>query len=418
MPRTTRRAPLPALFAALSAIALVEGACVPTVRTPLKQALPAVIGPEAEAAICWRETATFPLPGAPRDAVLADFDRDGASDVAALAAEAGALALVFAFNDGRGGLARTTSLRLHGAPVALAAADLNLDGAVDLLVASEPAGRGEPSALHVLLGDGAGGFIAGATPLRAAPEGLLVTDLDSNGIPDALVIGRGGEVTALVGDGRGELKAGPRTRLPGKVRPGRMALGDFNGDRTIDLVTLHERGAKAAATLTILAGKGDGSFKAALRVGVGAEARGLASGDLNRDGAADLVALVDNGGEGSPAAAALLLGNGALDFLGVRYFGPVGAAGAELVDLDGDGFPDLVAARAGGDGLAVMLGDRRGGLGKVQEVGLSQRAHRVLVGDLDRDGRADLVSMSPERASLTRIQGGACGGMGRPPLTP
>jgi hypothetical protein len=103
-----------------------------------------------------------------------------------------------------------------------------------------------------------------------------------------------------------------------------------------------------------------------------------------------------------------LLGNGALGFLGVRYFGPPSAAELRLADLDGDGAADLISRRASGDGLAVILGDRRGGLTKVQETALGQRADLIRIGDLDRDGRPEVLTMSPSRASVTIVQGSPC----------
>jgi adhesin/invasin len=395
----------PLAAAALAALAL--SACVPTVRTPLKQALPAVLGAEAGDGLCLREVATTPLPGAPTDAALADFDRDGALDLALIAAGPSGAALVFAFNDGRGGLTRTTTLNLNGAPVALAAADLNLDGAADLVVASAPASSREPSALHVLLGDGAGGFIAGAAPLKREPGAVLLRDLDANGLPDAVVFSRDGrEISSLIGDGRGELKLAHRHDLGDPTSPAKVVVDDLDNDRIPDLITLDERRGRALVNISL--GKGDGSFKPKLRIEVGEGAAALAAADFNQDGALDLVALTTSGGEFSPPAAALLLGNGALGFLGVRYFGPPGAAELRLADLDGDGAADLISRRASGDGLAVILGDRRGGLTKVQETALGQRADLIRIGDLDRDGRPEVLTMSPSRASVTIVQGSPC----------
>ncbi|MCB9565870.1 MAG: VCBS repeat-containing protein [Myxococcales bacterium] len=393
----------------LSLLPLALAACVPTIRTPLKQALPSVLGAGEEVTPCWREAWSVALPGSVRAATLADLDRNGAVDLAAIATVDGASSLVFAFNGGRGDLTRTTSLRLNGTPRAIAAGDLNLDGFVDLMVASGPAIAREPSALHVLLGDGAGGFIAGATPLPFEPSALFAVDLDANDVLDAVVLDAEGQrMMTLVGNGRGELEVRQKIGLPGKLSPATVAFGDFDGDRFTDLATLHDRGG-AKATLTLHRGDGD-DFRPWMRVEVGRDARAIAAGDINRDGAVDLVALADRSVDGGPPSAVLLLGNGAseLDFLGVRYFGPSGAAAAHLVDVNGDGFLDVVAPRLSGDMLDVIPGDRRGGLGKIGSSGMPSGTRELLVGDLDRDGRPELIALSGDRPAASILQPAAC----------
>src|SRR5206468_5105903 len=65
-----------------------------------------------------------------------------------------------------------------------------------------------------------------------------------------------------------------------------IAMGDFNGDGAIDLVTANE----TANTISLLLGNGDGTFLPATNLTVGTGPTTLAVGDLNGDGFADLVA--------------------------------------------------------------------------------------------------------------------------------
>lgn len=395
-------------IAAAALLAATALACVPTLKTPLKQALPSVLGEEGAAAPCLREVGSITLPGSVRGATLADLDGNGGLDLIALSYDGGVHALAFAFNDGRGQLARTTSLRLNGAPVAVEAADVNLDGRVDLMVASEPALDREPSALHVLLGDGVGGFIAGAVPLPFRPGALWAADLDGNDVSDALVLDEDGKsVALLIGDGRGEFAVKGRVRLPGTVEAAGVALVDLDGDRLSDLVTVHERG-NGKAVLTVHRGEGD-DFKAILRVELGQGAGAIAAGDVNRDGNQDLVALTD-GAVGNPASAVLLLGNGVseLSFMGVRYFGPSPSRALRLVDISGDGSLDAVSLRASGEAVDTIPGDRRGGLGKMGEAAIPAGSQQLLFGDLNRDGRPEVIAVGPERSQAAVLQPAAC----------
>src|SRR5205807_611745 len=79
--------------------------------------------------------------------------------------------------------------------------------------------------------------------------------------------------------------------------PGALSLGDANGDGKLDIVTLTDFEASA----TVLLGKGDGSFLPLAPVSVPPIASSAALVDVNGDGRPDLV----------PDATALsLLGNG------------------------------------------------------------------------------------------------------------
>jgi hypothetical protein len=102
--------------------------------------------------------------------------------------------------------------------------------------------------------------------------------------------------------------------------PTGIDAGDLDGDGAPDLV------ARASASISILAGVGDGTFEVAdvLEMPFGRE---VAVGDLNGDGAADVVVGIGNTNTADPGALVILLAEG-----------PAHAPG----DVDGDGDVDVI----------------------------------------------------------------------------
>src|SRR5207249_2055508 len=71
---------------------------------------------------------------------------------------------------------------------------------------------------------------------------------------------------------------------------GSLAVGDFNGDRHLDLAVACPR----ADTVSILLGKGDGTFQAVQSFAAGFQPASMAVGDFDGDGHLDL-AVADSG---------------------------------------------------------------------------------------------------------------------------
>ena len=95
---------------------------------------------------------------------VGDFDEDGHLDV--VAANGGSSNVSLLLGDGVGGFAPVRLINAGGVPVGVAAADIDGDGHLDLAAANSSAFEGGNS-ISVLLGDGAGNFLA-PLPYRTA----------------------------------------------------------------------------------------------------------------------------------------------------------------------------------------------------------------------------------------------------------
>jgi hypothetical protein len=412
MPTRTRvLAPRSTTFI-LVATACVATSCVSTVRTPLKQALPSVLGAEASAPLCYGNPSMIDVGGAVVAGTLADIDGDGRVDLAMMTSGSGGHAVTFAINDGRGGVRLTTGLKFPMTPTAIEAADLNGDGLLDLAIAATPAaGSSDDPAVHVLLGRGQGQFIAGAVATRLRPTGLWIADVTGDGALDLLTLAESGsQVEVLRGDGRGEFKSLERSKLHGKIRPEGLTIGDFDLDKRLDIATLGDRGGKAEAVVSILLGDSKGGFKLASRRAIGRHGQALVAADFNADGIADLTALADAASDGaSSPVAAVLLGDGALGFSAISYFGPDQVADAIVTDLDRNGAPDILASSRRGDAIRVLPADGRGGFGQIVDVPAGGPVGQIArAADLDGDGRAELLSFGPQVAGVAVLRPQPC----------
>jgi hypothetical protein len=264
-----------------------------------------------------------------------DFDGDGHPDIAWV----GPAETVVYLGTGQGRFTARKFLVGSIDPVSVVVGDFNEDGTDDLLFSN----RTGPSKL--MFGNGDGSF---AKPVDgpAASKMLKVADLNGDGHLDVVA----GSGAILLGQGDGTFRPAPSLQITYTLD---FVLGDFNGDGHVDLAALD------SYSVSIFLGRGDGTFATPARSGFGDafngdHPRSLVLGDFNGDGHLDLAAQLDE--PSKPIAhLALLLGHGDGTFAAPRVYPfPANAHAPWVLDLNGDGRPDLLVPHANGD-VGVLL---------------------------------------------------------------
>jgi len=234
----------------------------------------------------------------------------------------------------------------------LAVADLNDDGNLDVVMAF-PRRAGTIMGAYVALGKGNGAFEE-ARAVYTAPStyaGLGLADFNKDGRLDIVTAG-GGLVSVLLGNGDGTFPFdGNDFPVASGTLIRSLAVGDLNGDGAPDVVATDSSG----ATLNVLLGKGDGTLLAAKPFPCDLSPTDVKIADLNLDGLPDIVATNDYG----PVTAgivAVLAGKGDGTFAPYVAFGTgKGPRAVSIADLNGDTLPDLVVANKNDAVVSVLL---------------------------------------------------------------
>lgn len=201
-------------------------------------------------------------------------------------------------------------------------------------------------------------------------------------------------VFIALGTGDGTLQR--PTAVVVQASPRYAASGDLNADSVLDLVVIDCSSGDClnSASLVTIFGNGDGTFRAAAIGASLSDVVGMAVGDLNGDGCADVVV-----GRSNRVASALL---GKCDGTfrepidwGIGPFGfAVSAAGLKIADMDIDGKADLVAAWSLSSmlpgGIYVQRGMGDGSPGEAIGLAVGIDTSRFVIADFDRDGIPDL----------------------------
>jgi hypothetical protein len=215
----------------------------------------------------------------PQSMVAADVDRDGWLDIAVTFAISETQDAVGVLVNRHGRLSmRGTGTPIGRAPFGLVAADFDGDGAIDLAAANALS-----SSVSVLLNDGAGAFPSADTyPAGTGPWDLVAVDLDRDGIQDLVTTNAESlDISVLQGVGGGTFAPERRfaaTLLPAFPPNETLVAGDLTGDGIPDVMLSNG---------SLLPGTGDGGFGPPLQFALASNTITVAH--LDDDGRLDVI---------------------------------------------------------------------------------------------------------------------------------
>ncbi|MBK8100863.1 MAG: VCBS repeat-containing protein [Planctomycetes bacterium] len=330
-----------------------------------------------------------PGSGGHSDYALVDLDNDSDLDLAVISLT-GELRILL--GGGNGTFAAGQELNLGGGPIWVAAADFDRDGDQDLAVVRDFANQ-----TSILLNNGLATFAVAATlPVGSDALAVVIGDTNDDDLLDVLVSRPvSPEILVHHGDGHGQFVAASPIALPGGGVPMTMRMGEVTGDTLPDLVVSdphHERVLLyRGETLT----GPETSYGDPIELMVPGSPGATSIGDLTGDGVADLAVSAYDAARFVVITDFDRNGPG-----GVRPFtsfdvplaGP--ASLSIIADVTGDGRQDLVGCIAGQASIVVVPQSASGQLGEAFQLDATGLPLRPSVGDVDRNGRNDLLILS------------------------
>ena len=289
-------------------------------------------------------------------------------------------------------------------PAAIAVGDFNEDGIPDLAVANSNLFGDGTRSVAILLGRGNGRFgKAVNNACGDTPRAIAVGDFNHDGHLDLAVTNQlSFNVGIMLGNGDGTFQK--MVFYPAGNEPFAIATADLNGDGHLDLVVSNFI---ARGRFRVLLGNGDGTFQPFTIFALGQHIRihQILLLDLNGDGKIDLLA-ASAGINNNPGAISVRLGNGDGTFQDqVNYFAGGNPFSVAVADLNGDGKMDLAVADETDSTVSVLLGDGKGKFGAAQAFNTGTLPFSVAIADIDGDGKPDILTANENTNDVAVLLG-------------
>lgn len=240
--------------------------------------------------------------------------------------------------------------------------------------------------------------------------GGVATDLDEDGFLDLTIVNEDTQdLRIFMNPGDGSLQfptfAEPTTPLGGKGSPSESA--DFDHDGHADLAVANVWG----NSISILFGRGDGTFHEQMETPVGSRPRGIVVLDVDGDGDMDII---NTNALDSNLSMMLNLGDRKFSAPGTFDAGGDEEWGLATADFDGDGIGDLIVGAHESQEILVHRGNGDGTFSPHTRQDAAGEVWQVVVGDLNGDGLLDVTAALGNTGGGSILLNDGDGGL-RPP---
>ena len=318
---------------------------------------------------------TYTAGNFPSAVAIADFNGDGKLDMA-VSNQGGAVSIFL--NNGNGIFGAASSFGSGHNRLAIATADFDGDGKPDLVTANFD------QSISIFRNTSSGSFTVADIAVGNNPSWVAVGDFNNDGKPDLAVSDSANKTVHIFlnTSSVGSISFSGPVNFSVGTNPSSIAVGDFNGDGHADLaVANHDDN-----NVTILLGDGSGHFTFARNINVDTGPNSIAASDLNRDGKLDLAVA-----NRTASTVTILLGDGTGNFVSAGSQATDAVPYAAIVaDLNNDGEPDLATSNAAGT-VSVLLGRGDGSFQFAVNYPANTSPWVLASGDLNGDGVPDLA---------------------------
>ncbi len=253
--------------------------------------------------------------------------------------------------------------------------------------------------------------VAGSFVVGSYPSPIFLSDFDGDGRPDIVAGNRNSNSLSILQNSSqpGVIAFGSRVDIASGPDPAHLAVGDLDGDGKPDVVALDFNSGNAGS-ISVYGNTSAGgiiSFSARTDYATGNGSTGIAIADMNGDGKPDIIVANGNSDNFSifpnttTAAGSITFGTR------IDYYMPYHVEAVVAADLDNDGKPDLIISNFDNSSFSVFRNTSTGGVlsfGLRADYPAGTNPTELSVGDLDGDGKLDVVVSNYTTGSLTMYE--------------
>jgi len=239
------------------------------------------------------------------------------------------------------------------------------------------------------------------------PTALASGDFNRDGKPDFIAVSNAGTTQVFLGQGNGLFTAGQQFSAGDSTRY--LIAQDISGDGIIDLIAANDSLAEFGGT--VLRGVGDGTFLPPQTLTTIANSYGVAIANFDGKGLPDIAFV----GASEGTVGVILVSNQATTFSDIILTNNPAGGGRSLAagDLNNDGKADLVVANPISNSISVFLGRGNGRFDRKNSVtnGISL-PNFVTLADFNGDGKLDIVAANEFSDEVRVVLGNGDGTFG------